>query len=362
MWNPDAYLAKLYETETRKLAFRAANRAEWQAWRQELLERLVDSLGGLGDIALDGGGTAAGNLGGDAEASEHIRLIERVEYEDYVRERVEIRTAESLLMPAYMLMPKGRPGKSPLVVACHGHGYGSKAAVGLLPDGSDSGEDPNVHKKFGLALMKRGFAVIVPELIGFGERKLENEEIVNRDTNSCFPIGVLLLMLGKTIAGLRIQETMAAIDYACGRNDIDASRIGIYGLSGGGLVAAFTAALDERIRAAVVSCYTNTFRDSILDRRHCIDNYVPSLLRYAEMADIIGLIAPRPLFIEAGVNDHLFPLRGTEKALATLQAVYAAAGVPQLLESDLFPGGHEISGECAYPWLEQQLGLHGDGR
>jgi dienelactone hydrolase len=358
MWNPDDYLTKLYESETRKLSFQATDRTGWQAWRQQLLARLADSLGGLDDIALASRGAAAGKLNGDGGADgQAVRLIERVEFADYVRERVEIRTAESLLMPTYILLPKGRPGKPPLVVACHGHGYGSKAAVGLLPDGSDSGDDPNVHKKFGLALVKRGFAVVVPELIGFGERKLEHEEVVNRDSNSCFPIGVFLLMLGKSIAGFRIQETMAAIDYACGRGDIDAARIGIYGLSGGGLVAAFTAALDERIRAAVVSCYTNTFRDSILDRRHCIDNYIPDLLRYAEMPDIIGLIAPRPLFIEAGLNDHLFPLRGTEKALATLRAVYDAAGVPQLLSSDLFPGGHEISGERAYPWLEQQLGL-----
>ncbi|MFD0682201.1 MULTISPECIES: alpha/beta hydrolase family protein [unclassified Paenibacillus] len=341
MWSPDQYLRRLYdEAKSRQLAFQAESRAEWLEWKSALTEKFIDSLGGL---------EAAGV---DLQPVE----IERVEYEDHIRERIEITTAESLRMPVYLLLPKGKQGKLPVVVGCHGHGYGSKSVVGLLADGGEAGDaDPDVHHKFALSLVKRGFAVIVPELIGFGDRKLENEVVVNSSTNSCFPIGVFLLMLGKTIAGVRIQETMRAIDYISSRSEMDASRIGIFGLSGGGLVAAFTAALDQRIQAAVVSCYTNTFLDSILSMRHCVDNYIPNVLRYAEMPELIGLIAPRPLFIEAGREDKIFPLHGTEKALARLKVVYQAAGVPDSLDSDLFPGGHEVYGKHSFPWLEKQL-------
>ncbi|NOU92114.1 prolyl oligopeptidase family serine peptidase [Paenibacillus sp. LMG 31456] len=340
MWNPDEYLRQLYETRTGQLSFQAKNRSEWLEWQSALTEKFIDSLGGFE--------TSKPDL--------QPRELERVEFDDYIRERIEITTAESLRMPVYVLLPKGKQGKLPVVIGCHGHGYGSKAAVGLLADGTEAGDvDPDVHHTFALSLVKRGFAVVVPELIGFGDRKLENEVVVNSSTNSCFPIGVFLLMLGKTIAGVRIQETMAAIDYVSSRSEMDASRIGIFGLSGGGLVSAFTAALDQRIRAAVVSCYTNTFLDSILSMRHCVDNYIPNVLRYAEMPDLIGLIAPRPLFIEAGREDKIFPLHGTEKALAQLQAVYQTAGVPDSLDSDLFPGGHEVYGKHSFPWLEKQL-------
>lgn len=78
------------------------------------------------------------------------------------------------------------------------------------------------------------------------------------------------------------------------------------GISGGGLVAAFASALDERIKAAVVSGYVNTFEASIMAIRHCIDNYVPGLLQDAEMPDIVGLIAPRPLLIESGRTTGFF--------------------------------------------------------
>lgn len=338
MWHPDDYLKSLYEAGERELAFDAADEAGWRSWRLALRAKFAEALGGV-------------ERGGEPLQP---RVLERVELADYVRERIEITTAPSLRMPVYVLLPKRRQGPLPLVVGCHGHGSGSRAAVGLLPDGTEAG-DTDVHHAFAVTLARQGFAVIVPELIGFGDRKLESEAAAGREANSCFPISALLLMLGKTIAGLRIQETIAALDYACERPEIDASRVGIFGLSGGGLVAAFTAALDERIRAAVVSCYTNTFQDSILAMRHCIDNYIPGILRYAEMPDLIGLIAPRPLFIEAGRDDRLFPLHGTEKALATLKRVYQAAGAPASLDAHVFPGGHEVCGEQAFPWLGRQL-------
>src|SRR5690606_23266754 len=221
----------------------------------------------------------------------------RTEYADYTLEQIEITTAESLRMPMYLLLPRGRQGKVPVVVGCHGHGYGDNAALGLLPDGQEIGDAYSDHKKFAISLVQRGFAVLVPELLGFGQRRLKDEVIVNSHTNSCYSIGVFLLTLGKTRAGMRIQETMKAIDYIQTREEIDPGKIGIMGLSGGGLVASFTSALDERIQATVVCCYTNTFRASILSSRHCIDNYIPGILRYAEMPDLIGLIAPRPLFI-----------------------------------------------------------------
>ncbi len=341
MYHPDAFINQLYASEnTQELAFHKAGAGDWAAWRDKLREQFKLSLGGLNDMCSE----------------RQPRVLERTEYADYIRERIEITTAESLRMPMYLLLPKGRTGKLPVVVGCHGHGYGYNAALGLQQNGQEIAEGEfSDHKKFAVSLVKRGFAVIVPELLGFGQRKLKDEVIVNSHTNSCYAIGVFLLTLGKTMAGMRIQETMAAIDYVAGREEIDPQRIGIMGLSGGGLVAAFTSALDERIRATVVCCYTNTFRDSILSSRHCIDNYIPGILRYAEMPDLIGLISPRPLFIEAGADDQLFPAHGTEKALDTLRSVYAAAGAGDRLDDHIFPGVHEVWGERAYPWLEQKL-------
>ena len=96
--------------------------------------------------------------------------------------------------------------------------------------------------------------------------------------SSCQTLASHLLLYGISLAGLRVQEAQRAFDYLVSREDVDASRIGCFGFSGGGLLAAYTAALDERIQATVLCAFTNTFKGSIMGVRHCIDNYLPGVL------------------------------------------------------------------------------------
>lgn len=283
-------------------------------------------------------------------------LLEKVDMGDYERLRVEIDTVSSMKMPVYVLIPKNIGDKKvPAVLAVHGHGYGSRGAVGLAHDGSIRTEE-EYHKDFAIELVKRGMVVVVPELIGFGERKLQaDKDSGSPIDNSCYMISSQLLLMGKTIAGLRIQECRQVIDYMQALKEIDGQRIGCMGISGGGLVAAFTSALDDRIKATVVSGYTSTFKGSIMDRRHCLDNYIPGILEYAEMPELIGLIAPRPLFIEAGKDDHLFPVRDVLYAIDKLKHIYSHFEAEELVHSHIFAGGHEINGEESFDWLETKL-------
>lgn len=264
----------------------------------------------------------------------------------YWRLRVEITTIPPLRMPVYVLIPKTNNNREfPAAIAIHGHGYGSKEAVGLNPDYSLRTEK-GYHKEFAIELVEKGLVVVVPELVGFGDRKLQADQGKRLPTdNSCYMIASQLLILGKTLPGLRVQECRRVIDYMQSLDYIDENRIGCMGISGGGLVAAFTSILDDRLQATVISGYTNTFKGSIMDRRHCLDNYVPGVLIYAEMPDLIGLIVPRALFIEAGTVDHLFPLDQVSLAIEKLRSIYKDYGVDDELESHIFEGGHEISGE-----------------
>jgi len=77
----------------------------------------------------------------------------------------------------------------------------------------------------------------------------------------------------------------------------------------------YAAAVEERIKVAVISGYLNTFKDSIMAMKHCECNYLPGILKYGEMYDICSLIAPRPLLIESGKNDPIFPFYVSKFAL-----------------------------------------------
>lgn len=309
-------------------------------WRKKLAEGLTQRLGGFPD----------------RPAQLQPRLLERTECSGYIRERIEITTYEGLRMPLYLLIPAQLTSPAPAVLAIHGHGYGSREIVGLMPDGAGREGDPGLHKDFAVSLVKQGFVVAAPELLGFGDRRLQEDlDSGEPGRNSCFRLSSALLMAGQTMAGYRIYETMRALDYLESREEADSGRTGIMGISGGGLVAGFTAALDERISCAVVSGYANTFAGSILTRNHCLDNYIPGILLEAEMPDLLGLIAPRALFLESGDADHLFGPDGAREALARLQLIYSAASSDGGVEADFFAGGHEIHGGPAYAWLRQQL-------
>ena len=71
----------------------------------------------------------------------------------------------------------------------------------------------------------------------------------------------------------------------------------------------------------MISGYLNTFRDSIMSLSHCIDNYVPGILNWAEMYDVAGLIAPRPLFVESGIKDDIFPIEASKQASRASEGV-----------------------------------------
>ena len=83
--------------------------------------------------------------------------------------------------------------------------------------------------------------------------------------------------------------------------------------------------------------------------------YVPGLLQYAEMADVMGLFAPRPVVIVAGKTDDGFPIAGVKRAFAGLREIYAAAGVPGNCRLVVGPEGHRFYAKHAWPVMLEFL-------
>ena len=173
--------------------------------------------------------------------------------------------------------------------------------------------------------------------------------------NHCEQPSKNALHWGLSMTGIRVWDAMRMIDFLQSRPEVDGDRIGMVGISGGGLVTQFTAALDDRIKAACVSGYLNRYEACILAIHHCIDNYVPGLGRVANDDDIACLIAPRPLLVQSGTRDPIFPIAATRVALAKLRRCYRLVGAADRLEADLFPGVHCFHGPPVWPFFDRHL-------
>ncbi|MBW7476318.1 dienelactone hydrolase [Paenibacillus oenotherae] len=285
-------------------------------------------------------------------------VLDRADYFDFTMERVAYTTMEGVHVPVMVLIPRSGTGPWPAVLACHGHGNGYCDAVGLDSEGAEL-EDPGIHNRFAVQLVKAGMLVVIPEIMGFGVRRMAEELKAVPNYSSCGTLSAQLLMYGRTLAGMRVFEAMRAIDYISGREDADAGRIGAFGFSGGSLVAALASGLDDRVKATVLCGWTNTFKGSIMAMHHCIDNYLPGILLSAEQPELTGLIAPRRLFVESGEQDPIFPVEHVRQALSQLEETYAGWGASERFGYDIHPGSHEILGDQSIPWLFKALAAGG---
>ncbi len=332
-----------YANEPRQFAMPdTTDPAVWATWRTAFRKRLRALLGGL---PAETEGTPPPFTAAAPTA-----------HAGYLRTYIEFESEPGVTVPAWLLVPDNLSAPAPAVVAVHGHGYGVDDTVGINSDGTDRDEPQGYHQDFAVALARRGMVVIAPELSGFGRRREDEAKAKGPTNNSCHAAAWWGIMLGKPLLGSRVRDVRRTFDLLQSLPEVDPQRIGIMGSSGGGMAALFSAALDERFRAVVISNYFCTFRDSILAMEHCHCNYLPGLLQDAEMYDVAALVAPRPLLVVTGDADPIFPLHGAQEAYERLHGGYEALGVADRLQKHVFAGGHQINGEQAYPFLQQWLG------
>jgi len=343
---PSTFLWGQYRPDKARYGFHATDAATARKWQHGTRQALARKIG----------------LGVMPSVTPKARLVETVDKQDYVRQKLLIRTGADCLMPVYLLLPRKQPRPLPVVLAFHGHGYGVKDIVGLWEDGTERNTPDGYHKDFAVTLCRAGFAVAAPEIACFGERQTDFSYLKGRPgrpgspvPSTCTHAAMLAFHLGVSVLGLRVHDAMRLVDYLETRRDLDAGRLGAMGISGGGMHTFFSACLDPRIRACVVSGYYSTFRDSVLAMSHCACNFVPGLAEFGEMHDLAGLIAPRPMLVEAGNYDPIFPIDAVRRSVARARSVYGVFKAPGKVVTDYFEGRHQISGQKAYEFLKQEI-------
>ena len=292
-----------------------------------------------------------------AMTTNHIcQTLEVREYPAYAREKFVFESRRGVWVLGYLLTPKTR-GPYAAVIAIPGHGRGVDDIVGIDEHGRDRTVKVAYEYDYAIQIVEHGMAAVAIEPMAFGCRRDAITKAKGLTASACQPAGGSALLLGQTILGWRVYDTMRTIDWIATRPELDAARVGCLGCSGGGTCTLFTAALDTRVRAALVSSSLNTFRDSIMSVSHCIDNYVPGILNWAEMYDVAALVAPRALFAEGGLDDDIFPIAATRASFDRVKKVYEMFGAGDRTELEVFDGPHGFWGKRGLPFLARHLGV-----
>jgi dienelactone hydrolase len=275
----------------------------------------------------------------------NVETLESVACEGYRRDKIVFDTEDTMSVPAYLLVPDGRINPGPAVLACHGHGPGKSQAVGL-----EHTDAPN--SDYAVQLVKAGFVVLAPDLRCFGERQDWNPE----DHYACDTNLVHAVMAGWNPLAQNVWDLQRCLDVLAEHTLVDAGRLGMVGLSYGGTVTLFTAALDERVAAAVVSGYFSSWAESHqMPWNMCGSQVAFGMLGRLEHEDLGALIAPRPLLIETGTEDPLFPVASATETVRRTRLVYDDAAAGDHLVHDIFEGDHQWHGVEAIPFLTRWL-------
>lgn len=312
-------------------------------------------------------------------------LVESVDCGTYRRERVTFQTTPDVRVPAFVLVPAKLSGRAPAIVALHDHGgfylWGKEKIVqieGEHPVLADFRKRYYGGKSIAIELVHQGYVVVVIDMFYWGERRmlLEGDAVdwrtrpadMSAERIQAFNsragqneqlVGRTIYSAGFTWPGVMFWDDIRTVDYLRTRPDVDPDRIGCVGLSVGGLRSCHLAALDERIKASVVTGWMASFPFQLRRHiRHTIGHtkVVPGLYRYLDYPDVATLAMPRPMMVINGSKDGLFDLEGVHRSFEKLNACYRKAGVPDRCLTVLKETPHEFNLEMqseAWQWLKR---------
>ena len=171
-------------------------------------------------------------------------------------------------------------------------------------------------------------------------------------------------MINTTLPGIELTRTQHLLDEVLLDPRVDPERVGMWGLSLGGMATMFWLPLEPRIKVGVVSAWFNHRRNKMALPD---DRYVSFMVVDEEHAffrgwlteftdhDVVSLIFPRPLLIHHGKSDRIAHWPQVQDEFDIAKAHYEKLDISERIQIEIFEGGHEARINTGIPFLEKWL-------
>jgi len=282
----------------------------------------------------------------------NAKVVRTIDKGKYRVEHIIYESVPGFFVTSSLYIPGGlkKRVKAPAIIYCSGHtveGYRSE-----------------VYQHVILNLVTKGFIVFAFDPVGQGER-LEyfdpetGQSIVGGPTKEHSYPGAQAFITGNSQARYMIWDGIRAVDYLLTRREVDPTRIGITGRSGGGTQSSYIAAFDERILAAAPENYLTNYKRLLQsvgpqDAEQIMFHF---LYRGLDHPDLLLVRAPLPALLITTTRD-MFSIQGAMETEKQVAEIYKAYGKPEnfsRVEDDDVHASTKKNREAMYAFFRNHL-------
>lgn len=304
--------------------------ADAEKRKQKVRATILEILGGLPDYS--------GPL--------NAKITGQIQADGYVIEKVLFQSLPNFYVTADLYRPS-KPGRYPAILFQSGH--------------TQEGKPEPQRAAANLAL--KGFIVLAHDPIGQGEREQSFDKQLDGALGGWsvpehIQAGAQALLVGESAARFFIWDAKRAIDYLVSRPDVDSSRLGAAGCSGGGALTTFIGAVDPRLKAVIPACYPSSYQLLFAGPDPDTEMTMPEFLaKGLDVADFVEVNAPTPWLIQATEKDYFTP-PGDRMVYEEARRFFSLYGAEDHVGFFIGPGPHGtplVSREAVYKWMIRWL-------
>ena len=285
----------------------------------------------------------------------NAKVVGVSEKEDYRVEKIIYESRPEFYVTAALYIPKNLKGKAPAIIHVIGH--------------MQEAFRKDHYQRSAINFVKKGFIVLTFDPIGQGERvQYYSPELgksaIGGTVEEHMYMGLQTLLVGKSLANYFVWDGIRAVDYLISRKDVDAARIGITGLSGGGAQTTFISAVDDRIYASAPSCFVTSMKRLFESAgpQDAEQNLYHALADGIDFADYLEVRIPKPALLVTTSRDF-FSVQGakeTEKEVKRVYEIFGARDNFGRAEADSTHSMPSLNRIARHRFFQKALNLPGD--